>query len=97
MLLTNEQLSELENKGEYVIQICDGNSCHVRKSKKILKTVLRELGLDEEKITTDDGKFTVVSSPCMEHCAPGPIMKVNGEIYEHMTPEKASEILASLK
>ena len=48
----------LNPKGKYVIKICDGTACHVRKSVAILNTLRKELGLTEEKTTTDDLLFT---------------------------------------
>ena len=44
----------LEKKGKYIIQVCDGTACHVRKSIPILNALRKELGLSEEKKTTDD-------------------------------------------
>ena len=49
----------LERKGEYVIKVCDGTACHVRKSIPILEALRKELGLSETKKTTDDLLFTV--------------------------------------
>ena len=39
----------LEPKGKYVIKICDGTACHVRKSIPILDKLRKELGLSETK------------------------------------------------
>ena len=49
----------LEPKGKYVIKVCDGTACHVRKSLPILDRLREELGLSADKITTDDLNFTV--------------------------------------
>lgn len=49
----------LEPKGKYVIKICDGTACHVRKSVPILEQIRKELGLSEQKHTTDDMLFTL--------------------------------------
>ena len=49
----------LSPKGKYVIKICDGTACHVRKSIPILEALRKELGLSNEKNTTDDLMFTV--------------------------------------
>ena len=34
-----------EPKGKYVIKVCDGTACHVRKSIPILEALYKELGL----------------------------------------------------
>ena len=44
----------LEPKGKYVIKICDGTACHVRKSVPILEEFRKVLGVSEEKPTTED-------------------------------------------
>ncbi|MBR6728891.1 MAG: NAD(P)H-dependent oxidoreductase subunit E, partial [Clostridia bacterium] len=41
----------LEPKGKYVIKICDGTACHVRRSVPILERLRQELGLSESKKT----------------------------------------------
>lgn len=88
----------MANSGvKYTIAICDGNTCHVRKSKKILRSVYKELGMSEEKPETDDGMFAVVLTPCMEICGPGPMMKINDEMYDHVTPESAAVLVRNLK
>lgn len=43
-----------EQKGKYVLKICDGTACHVRKSTPVLQYLRQELGLSETKQTTDD-------------------------------------------
>ena len=34
--------------------VCDGTACHVRKSTEIIRTLENELGLSEEKKTSDE-------------------------------------------
>ena len=42
-----------EPKGKYVIKVCDGTACHVRKSTAILDCLYKELGVTKEKPTTE--------------------------------------------
>ena len=52
----------LEQKGKYVVKVCDGTACHVRKSIPILEALRKELGLSETKKTTDSSpSFTGAS------------------------------------
>lgn len=87
----------LEPKGKYVIKICDGTACHVRKSIPILDRLRSQLGLSEAKITTDDLIFTVETVSCLGACGLAPVITVNEKVYGAMTPEKATELLNSLK
>lgn len=87
----------LEPKGKYVIKICDGTACHVRKSIPILERLRSELGLSETKKTTDDLSFTLETVSCLGACGLAPVLTVNDVVYPEMTPDKASELLRQLK
>lgn len=87
----------LEPKGKYVIKICDGTACHVRRSIPILERLRAELGLSESKKTTDDLNFTVETVSCLGACGLAPVLTVNDVVHSAMTPDKASELLKTLK
>ncbi|MBQ8297628.1 MAG: NAD(P)H-dependent oxidoreductase subunit E [Ruminococcus sp.] len=87
----------LEPKGKFVIKVCDGTACHVRKSIPILERLRSELGLSAEKSTTDDLGFTVETVSCLGACGLAPVITVNDKVYPAMTPDKASELIKSLK
>lgn len=87
----------LEPKGKYVIKICDGTACHVRRSIPILERLRLELGLSETKKTTDDLNFTLETVSCLGACGLAPVLTVNDVVHPAMTPDKASELLKQLK
>lgn len=87
----------LEPKGKYVIKVCDGTACHVRKSIPILDKLRKELELSEAKITTDDLVFTVETVSCLGACGLAPVITINEKVYGAMTPEKVMELLSTLK
>jgi NADH-quinone oxidoreductase subunit E len=87
----------LEAKGRYVIKICDGTACHVRKSTPIMEKIRAELGLSEKKITTCDLAFTVETVACLGACSLAPALTVNDKVYPNMTTEKAMLLLGDLK
>ena len=84
-------------KGEYVIKICDGTACHVRKSIPILDRFRKDLALSDTKATTDDLMFTVETVSCLGACGLAPVITVNEKVYAAMTPEKATELLVTLR
>ena len=86
----------LEPKGKYVVKVCDGTACHVRKSIPILDRLRAELGLSEKKKTTDDLLFTVETVSCLGACGLAPVMTVNDKVHPAMTPEKASALIKEL-
>ncbi|MDR2181539.1 MAG: NAD(P)H-dependent oxidoreductase subunit E [Treponema sp.] len=87
----------LDPKGRFVIKVCDGTACHVRKSIPLLEKLRAVLGLSEQKVTTDDLLFTVETVSCLGACGLAPVVTVNDKVYPAMTPEKAAELLASLQ
>jgi NADH-quinone oxidoreductase subunit E len=86
----------LEPKGKYVIKVCDGTACHVRKSMSVLERLRKELKLSEKKATTDDLMFTVETVSCLGACGLAPVMTVNEKVYPAMTPDKATNLLKTL-
>ncbi len=87
----------LAPKGKYVIKICDGTACHVKKSIPILNALRSELGLTNEKHTTDDLIFTVETVSCLGACGLAPVITINDRVYPKMTPEKTIEVLSSIR
>lgn len=87
----------LQPKGKYIIKVCDGTACHVRKSIPILERLRSELGLSDNKPTTDDLGFTVETVSCLGACGLAPVITVNDKVYPAMTPDKASELIKELK
>lgn len=83
----------LEPKGKYVIKVCDGTACHVRKSVPILEEFRKVLGVSAESPTTKDGLFTVETVSCLGACGLAPVCTVNDVVNPAMTPEKARELI----
>ena len=87
----------LNPKGKYVIKICDGTACHVRKSIPIVDAFRAELSLRDKECTTDDMLFTVETVSCLGACGLAPVITVNDKVYPAMTPEKVRELISKLK
>lgn len=87
----------LEPKGKYVIKVCDGTACHVRKSVPILEEIRKQLGVTDKKPTTDDMLFTVETVSCLGACGLAPVCTVNDVVYPAMTPEKARNMLKEIR
>ncbi len=79
----------LEPKGKYVIRLCDGTACHVRRSTPILEALRQKLKVSEERKTTPDMLFTVETVSCLGACGLAPVMVINEKVYGQVTPEKA--------
>jgi len=86
-----------EPKGKYIIKVCNGTACHVRKSVSILERLYSELGLSEEKATTDDMMFTLETVSCLGACGLAPVITVNDKVYPAMPPDAAAELIRELR
>ena len=86
-----------EPKGKYIIKVCNGTACHVRKSVSILERLYSELGLSKEKATTDDMMFTLETVSCLGACGLAPVLTVNDKVYPAMTPDAAAELIRELR
>ena len=87
----------LEAKGKYIIKVCDGTACHVRKSQPIYDAIREDLGLEGKQKTSSDGLFTLETVACLGACGLAPVVTVNDEVHAKMTPEKVIELLDQLR
>jgi NADH-quinone oxidoreductase subunit E len=87
----------LEQKGKYIIKVCDRTACHVRRSVPVLNELRKQLGLKEGQKTTSDNLFTVETVSCLGACGLAPVMMINETVYSAMTPEKVVGIINSIK
>ena len=87
----------LEPKGKYVIRVCDGTACHVKKSGDIIKVLGDELGLSEKKKTSDDMLFTLETVACLGACGLAPVIVVNDDVHGGMTKEKTIELINKIR
>lgn len=86
-----------DKKGKYIIKVCDGTACHVRKSLPILEFLYSELQLTKDSNTTEDMLFTVETVSCLGACGLAPVLTVNDKVYPAMTPDKVAGLLEELK
>lgn len=87
----------LEAKGKYIIKVCDGTACHVRKSQPIYNAIREYLNLEGKQKTSEDGLFTLETVACLGACGLAPVMTVNDQVHSKMSPESAIELLESLQ
>ena len=87
----------LEAKGKYIIKVCNGTACHVRKSQPIYDALREHLGLVGEKKTSADGLFTLETVACLGACSLAPAMTVNDEVFAKMSPQSAIALVDDLR
>jgi len=87
----------LEPKGKYIIKVCDGTACHVKKSDLLLDVIEKELGLHKNKKTTDDGLFTLETVACLGACGLAPVLVINDKVHGLMTAENTLALINGIK
>lgn len=85
-----------EKVGKYFIQLCGTTPCMVNGSEDIKKTIEKHLGIKEGE-TTKDGMFTLREVECLGSCANAPMVQMNDDYYECLTPETTVELLEACK
>lgn len=86
----------LEPKGKYLVRLCDGTACHVKRSLPILEALQKRLHVTQARPTTHDMLFTVETVSCLGACGLAPVMLVNDKVYGQVTPERAVQIIDEL-
>ncbi len=86
----------LTPRGRHLITLCQGTACHVRGAPRMLDEVLGFLGVEAGQ-TTADGLFTVECVNCLGACALGPVVVLDGEYHDHMTPAKLRKLAQAVR
>ena len=84
----------LQPKGRHLITICNGTACHVRRSESLVEELRSLLGIGPGE-TTSDGRFSLETVNCLGACALGPIVVIDGEYHDHVTPVRLRKLLRS--
>ena len=81
-------------KGKYVIQVCMGTSCYVKRGQRILDTLKKEWSLEPEGIT-GDGRFSLETVRCLGCCGLSPVMAIGNDVHGKVKISKLKDILNS--
>jgi len=79
--------------GENFVQVCTTTPCMLCGSTDILNTIKEHLGGIRAGDTTKDGKFTVIEVECQGACSNAPMVAINDDFYEDLTPETTRKVL----
>jgi len=82
--------------GKYFIQLCGTTPCMICGSEDIKKTIESHLGIKNGE-TTKDGLFTLLEVECLGACANAPMVQLNDDYYECLTPKTTIELLEACK
>ena len=82
----------LAPKGEHSCIVCMGTACYVKGAGEILDKIEKKLNIENGSITSD-GMFSLDSTRCIGACGLAPIVTVNDDVYDLVTPSNVDAIL----
>lgn len=85
-----------EPVGKFHVQVCTNISCAVEGGRELAHHICSQLGVKLNEVSSD-GRFTVSRVECLGSCGTAPMMQVNDDYYEKLTPESAMNILRGMK
>jgi NADH:ubiquinone oxidoreductase subunit E len=83
---------QLEPAGRHTLEVCEGTSCHSRRSRALLEGLEEQLGIAAGR-TGESGRFTLRTVRCLGLCALAPAMKVDGRSFGRVELARVPEIL----
>jgi NADH-quinone oxidoreductase E subunit len=81
--------------GKHHVQVCTNLSCALLGADRILDCLRRRLGIEVGGTTADD-KFSLGVVECLASCGTAPVMQINDDYWEGLTPERTLEIIDRL-
>jgi len=82
--------------GRHRIRVCTNLSCQLRGCEEIMETLHQELKVGEDEVTPD-GRCSYIHFECLGSCDTAPMMMVDDDYHENLTPERVRQILRGLK
>jgi NADH-quinone oxidoreductase subunit E len=82
--------------GEYHVGVCTNALCAVMGGDAIFASLREHLGIGNDE-TTADGKVSLEHVECNAACDYAPVVMVNWEFFDNMTPRSAREVVDGLR
>jgi NADH-quinone oxidoreductase subunit E len=82
--------------GDYHVGVCTNTLCAVMGGDAIFDRLKQHLGVGNDEIT-EDGRITLEHVECNAACDYAPVMMVNWEFMDNVTPDSAVEVVDRLR
>ncbi len=84
----------LEPVGRYFVQLCGTTPCMLRGAEDIKKVCEKKIGA--QRSVSADGNFAWLEVECLGACCNAPMVQINDDYYEDLTPESFEKLLDDL-
>ena len=85
-----------EPVGDYHVGVCINSLCAIMGGDQIWRELSEYVGVGHDE-ATGDGKVSLERIECNAACDYAPVMMVNWEFFDNMTPEKAKRLVDDLR
>jgi NADH-quinone oxidoreductase E subunit len=82
--------------GRHRIRVCTNLPCQLRGCAEIMETLHQELNVPEDEVTPD-GRCSFIHFECLGSCDTAPMMMINDDYHENLTPSRTVQIVRGLK
>lgn len=82
--------------GDFLVSVCTNTMCNVLGGQAVYDTLSEHLGVGHDE-TTSDGVITLEHAECLAACDYGPVLTVNYDFFDRVTPASAVELTDQLK
>jgi NADH-quinone oxidoreductase subunit E len=82
--------------GQYHVGVCTNTLCGVLGGNQILAELREQLGVGDDEVTPD-GRVSLEHVECNAACVYAPVVMVNWEFFDNMTPQSARQLVDDLR
>ena len=82
--------------GTYVLNVCRTLSCALLGAERVTEALSEKLGIQPGE-TDPTGTFTLIEVECLGACDRGPVVMVNDDWHEHLSPEDAAQFIDEVR
>lgn len=93
-VVTFYTMFQLQPVGRYYVQFCGTTPCRLRGAQAIQNILEERIG-PQGKVT-EDGLFSWLEVECLGACCNAPMVQINNDYYEDLTPESFNKLLDDL-
>jgi len=86
----------LKPVGKYHFQVCGTTPCWLRGAEDIMSSCEKHTGIKKGE-TSSEGMFTISEVECLGACVDAPVVQINDDYYENLTPDMVEELIKKIK
>jgi NADH-quinone oxidoreductase subunit E len=85
-----------EPQGRHHVYVCTNLPCSLRGGRLVLRELERHLGVRAGE-TTADGRISLGHEECLGSCGTAPVLRIDEDYCEEVTPESARKLVDALE